>query len=174
MFQGLDDGDKFDSVTGLAPAIAVRQSIIRQSNPRSTVGSRTGIIGMLGMLYAGDGQILCSSCGRPLDGRCACAKCRTTEERLQGSAFLYNSPNGMCVRYGGRGAYFEINMRRLVPGDRTTLRQVFATAGVTPGYMKVLARQFKDLMEKPFWACPRKRGKRPSMDTAPTEDEASA
>ncbi len=34
---GLDDQEKFDSIQGLGPAIAVQQNIIRQSNPRSTV-----------------------------------------------------------------------------------------------------------------------------------------
>jgi len=37
----------FDSMTGLSPTVAVEQRIIRQSNPRSTVGTRTKISSML-------------------------------------------------------------------------------------------------------------------------------
>ena len=53
MLSGVDDEQKFDTISGLAPTIAVRQSVVRQSNPRSTVGSRTRILNMLGLLYAG-------------------------------------------------------------------------------------------------------------------------
>ena len=52
MLSGIADEDKFDSISGIGPTIAVQQSIIRQSNPRSTVGTKTGILGMLGVLFA--------------------------------------------------------------------------------------------------------------------------
>jgi len=154
ILQGLEDEEKFDSITGLAPAIAVQQSVIRQSNPRSTVGSRTGVLGMLAMLFAGEGLLLCSACGAPTDRRLQCSRCRRTEERLQASYFLYSAPNGMCLKCSGRGATFEINLHKLAPAQRTTLRQVLERAGVTPGYVKVLARRFKESMEEPFAALP--------------------
>src|SRR5512136_1064338 len=47
LLSGIYAEDKFDNISGLGPAIAVQQSIIRQSNPRSTVGSRTNILNML-------------------------------------------------------------------------------------------------------------------------------
>ncbi|HEX3030385.1 MAG TPA: excinuclease ABC subunit UvrA, partial [Clostridia bacterium] len=55
---GIDDEDKYDSISGIGPTIAVQQSIIRQSNPRSTVGSKTGILNLLCLLYSGEGKIL--------------------------------------------------------------------------------------------------------------------
>ena len=54
----LDHEDSFESIKGLGPTVAVKQNIIRQSNPRSTVGSRTGILNMLSLLFAADGQSL--------------------------------------------------------------------------------------------------------------------
>ncbi len=46
MLSGIADEDRFDCISGIGPAIAVQQSIIRQSNPRSTVGTKTNILGV--------------------------------------------------------------------------------------------------------------------------------
>ncbi len=150
----VDDEDKFDSISGICPTIAVQQSIIRQSNPRSTVGSRTNILNMLAVLYAGEGQISCSLCGTPVDDNLTCRECGNVEERLAASYFSYNAPNGMCLKCSGRGAYFEINMKKLVPNDHTTLEQIFDTVGVTPGYAKLLHKRFKDYLKTPFSQIP--------------------
>jgi len=131
----LDDEDKFDSIQGLSPTIAVQQNIIRQSNTRSTVGSRTNIMGMLALLYAGEGQITCSSCLPP-------------------TYFSYNSSQGMCIKCSGRGAYFEINMEKLVPNSSTTLEQVLDKAMLTPGYMRLFQKKFKEYLEMNFLGLP--------------------
>jgi excinuclease ABC subunit A len=57
LLSGMADENAFDDISGICPTIAVQQSIIRQSNPRSTVGSRTNILNMLAVLYAGEGSI---------------------------------------------------------------------------------------------------------------------
>jgi len=150
----IDDEDKFDSISGIGPTIAVQQSIIRQSNPRSTVGSRTNILNMLAVLYAGEGRISCSLCGTPVDNDLTCSQCGNTEERLPPSYFSYNNPNGMCIKCSGRGVYFEINMNKLVPNDRTTLREIFDKVGVTPGYAKLLQKRFKHTIDMPFSQIP--------------------
>lgn len=46
----------FDSITGLSPTVAVEQRIIRQSNPRSTVGTRIKISHLLAALFANYGE----------------------------------------------------------------------------------------------------------------------
>lgn len=56
MLSTIDDTYKFDYIEGIGPTIAVHQNTIRQSNPRSTVGTRTGILHMLTLLYSGEGQ----------------------------------------------------------------------------------------------------------------------
>src|SRR5262245_54989829 len=114
MLLHLDDEDKFDSITGIAPTIAVQQSIIRQSNPRSTVGSRTRILGLLAILYAGEGRIGCSACGRLVGDDLICPACGHEEERLEPRCFSYNAPDGMCMKCSGRGAYYEIDLDKLV------------------------------------------------------------
>jgi len=41
MIPGITEEDKFDQIDGIGPTVAVPQAIIRQSNPRSVVGTRT-------------------------------------------------------------------------------------------------------------------------------------
>ena len=97
MLSGIADEDEFDNISGIGPTVAVQQSIIRQSNPRSTVGSRTNILNMLGVLFAVEGRISCSSCATPVDDDLTCGNCGNTEERLEASYFSYNALNGMCM-----------------------------------------------------------------------------
>jgi excinuclease ABC subunit A len=65
--QFLDQLEKpdVDSITGLSPAIAVRQEPLRKS-PRSTVGTITEIHDRLRVLFARVGQAHCPICGRPI------------------------------------------------------------------------------------------------------------
>jgi len=150
MLAGLTDEDKFDSLSGIGPAIAVQQSIIRQSNPRSTVGTKTNILGMLGVLYASDGIISCSLCGTPVDENRMCGVCGNTEERLGASYFSFNSPDGMCLKCSGRGAYFEINLEKLIPDDRVPLHQVFDRIDIMPYFYK----KFAGYVHMPFSQIP--------------------
>ncbi len=154
ILSGLDDEDMFDTISGLAPTIAVQQSIIRQSNPRSTVGSRTRILSLLGVLDAAEGGVTCSSCGTPVDDDLSCGACGTTEERLEARCFSYNAPDGMCMKCSGRGAYYEIDLDRLVPDRCTTLKEVFDSLGMTPGYARLLLRSFGDFLDTPFSELP--------------------
>jgi excinuclease UvrABC ATPase subunit len=154
ILSGIGDEDKFDSISGIGPAIAVQQNIIRQSNPRSTVGSRTNILNILAVLYAVQGRIFCSSCGKPVGENLTCSKCGIAEERLKPSNFSYHSPDGMCLKCSGRGAYFEINMNKLVPDMRTTLQQVFDVVRATPGYANLLYKKYGSFLNTPFSQLP--------------------
>ena len=51
----VDTSPTFDKITGLSPTVAVEQRIIRQSNPRSRVGTKTKISNMLAILFANYG-----------------------------------------------------------------------------------------------------------------------
>lgn len=84
----IDSAPGFDSITGLSPTVAVEQRIIRQANPRSTVGTRVKLEHMLAILYANYGE--CEpeyQSGLPMDV----------------SMFQRNSARGMCVRCLGKG-----------------------------------------------------------------------
>ena len=136
ILSGIDDEDKYDSVSGIGPTIAVQQGIIRQSNPRSTVGSKTGLLNLLCLLYAGEGEDI------------------SADERLSPSYFSHNSPNGMCTKCSGRGFYHKIYLEKLVPDEHITLREVFIKVGLTPGYERLLDRKHGDYMDLPFVSLP--------------------
>lgn len=154
VFAKIDEEDKFNNISGIGPTIAVQQNIIRQSNPRSTVGSKTNILKMLAVLYAVEGKVSCSLCGLLVDDDMTCPKCGNKEERLPANYFLYNNPNGMCIKCSGKGSYFEINMQKLIPDDNVTLKQIFKITKPTPGYAKLLNEKFKDYLEIPFFKIP--------------------
>lgn len=146
----INEDNHFDQIIGIGPTVAVQQNIVRQSNPRSTVGSRTGILNLLAVLYASEGKMTCSSCGTLVNDNLSCENCGGAEEHLDASYFSYNAPNGMCLRCSGRGTYFEIDMAKLVPDDRTTLAQVFEKIGASPGYAKLLRKHFEEYLQMSF------------------------
>ena len=57
------DKPDVDEITGIAPAIAIRQKNTTR-NPRSTVATQTEIYDYLRLLYARAGQTFCHVCGR--------------------------------------------------------------------------------------------------------------
>ncbi|MDC7126909.1 MAG: excinuclease ABC subunit UvrA [Spirochaetales bacterium] len=141
VFSPVDEEDGFESISGIGPAIAVQQNIIRQSNSRSTVGSRSGLLSMLSVLFSTEGVISCSLSGN-------------SEERLPPAYFSYNNANGMCMTCSGKGEHYEIYMGRLVPDEDITLLQVFDKVNATPGLKNLLKRNFKDYLETPFSRLP--------------------
>lgn len=151
---GLEDEEKCESISGLAPAVAVKQNIIRQSNPRTTVGSRTKILNLLYLVFAAEGTTICSVCGNEVSGDLECENCNTVEERLLPVYFSHNNANGMCMHCSGKGVVYEINFENIVPNDKITLRQVCQNVGVTTGLVNVLARNFKNYIDQPFNSLP--------------------
>ena len=152
---GLNDEHKFDKISGISPAVAVQQSTVRQSNPRSTVGSRTGILSLLGVLYAREGEIICSACGTAVDqDTLVCGQCGFEEEHLPAGYFSYNHPNGMCIKCSGRGSYYEFDFDKLLPEKQTTLGEVFDSLGLTSGFQRLVERRFGDHFSTAFLSLP--------------------
>ena len=85
---GMDSVPSFDTITGLSPAVAASQCTIRQSNPRSTVGTRTKLSAVLAMLFASYGE-----------------KDTLYDDGLPLSMEMFqrNSAKGMCARCIGKG-----------------------------------------------------------------------
>ena len=154
MIPGITEEDKFDQIAGIGPTVAVQQAIVRQSNPRSVVGSKTKLLAYMGMLYAREGRMACSSCGTAVGGDLVCGRCGNTQERLQANSFSANSPRGMCLQCEGRGVRFELVMEKLVPDASTTLAQVLANAGVLSTFRHLLRGRLKPYADTPFSQMP--------------------
>ena len=156
MISDIAGEDAFDQIAGIGPTVAVQQAIVRQSNPRSVVGTRTKILTYLGLLYARDGRMPCSACGGTVSGTdgLACADCGNVETRLQANAFSFNALNGMCLQCEGRGTHFELDMNKLVPDDRITLRGVLQAVDAASSFQYLLKGKLKAYADAPFVKLP--------------------
>lgn len=154
IFPGLEDERKFDSISGISPTIAVKQSIVRQNNSRSTVGSRTRLLNQLAMLYHSEGKTICPNCRTLLGKNLVCGSCGYKEHRLDVSFFSYNTPNGMCKKCLGKGTYYKVNMDKLITSKKITVRQIFKNVGTTRGIERVLNRNLNEYMDLPYLEVP--------------------
>ena len=115
MFSGtqliVDSDITVDDITGLSPTVAVEQRIIRQSNPRSTVSTRTQIEALLSSLYANFG-VMDEGYG--------------TGEPLEAVMFQKNSPKGMCPRCMGKGYYYRLDEEKMIPDKNIRIDDLFS------------------------------------------------
>jgi len=103
------------SITGLSPAIAVDQRTTLR-NPRSTVGTLTGLHDDLRLLYA--------RLGTPPGSL-------VVERRL----FSFNSPHGACPVCQGLGVEDRLDPQRLVADPRKTIRDGALAITTPTGYV---------------------------------------
>ncbi len=134
---GLDNEDRFNTLEGIGPAVAVRQNTIRQSNPRSTVGTKTGLLNQLALIYASDGKAQ-----------------EEYSKHLSPGLFLYTTIDGMCLSCQGRGSYYEINLEQLIQDKTTSLLEVYESLKVTAGFLRILKKKYGMYFETPFWELP--------------------
>lgn len=134
---GLDNEDRFDTIEGIGPTAAVRQNTIRQSSPRSTVGTKTGILNQLALIFASDGKASDEN-----------------KKHLSPSGFLYTTADGMCISCQGRGSYYDINLKKLIPDNTTTLLEVYESLKVTAGFLRILKKKYGMYFDTPFWKLP--------------------
>jgi len=118
----LGEESAYDQIDGLRPAVAIKQGIIRQSNPRSVVGTKTRILNHLGTLYAD-------------------AANRRLADISDGSAstpahFSFNSPMGMCLHCEGRGHELILDLNVLLPRKDTTVAEFYENADCATTFRK--------------------------------------
>lgn len=120
----IDAMQPFDRISGLSPTVAVEQRIIRQSNPRSTVGTRTKIGSMLAVLYATMGSSKEKS-GAP----------------LAMEMFQKNSPKGMCNKCLGTGSQKQVDEEKIF-SDKTLKLEELCFGLTKRGRGKALMKSF--------------------------------
>lgn len=124
----IDSTPTFDSITGLSPTVAVEQRIIRQSNPRSTVGTRTKISNILAMLFAAYGtRDSHFNDGLPLSME----------------MFQKNSPKGMCVKCLGSGIVKKVDEGKLFGNLSIKVEDVCLGVGKRGSTKKLLDSFYK-------------------------------
>lgn len=122
---GADDIEPFDDISGLPPAISVEQNTIRQSNPRSVVGTKTKILDYIKMLFS-------------LEGRAS----EGSRAHLPAEAFAYNLQAGMCEACYGRGFVTDIDMSKVIPDPSRTTEKICAAIS------SVLSREIQKLSKE--------------------------
>ncbi|TCO68913.1 excinuclease ABC subunit UvrA [Marinisporobacter balticus] len=115
---------EFDSLQGLTPTIAIEQKKGSQ-NPRSTVGTLTGILDYLRMLYVAIGISHCPYCGKPLvkkgKNKNGCPSCNLLFSSLTTSSFNPNTHNGACHDCNGLGFMYKINPDAIIMNDKLSV-----------------------------------------------------
>lgn len=144
----VEEGKGFDEISGLVPTVAVEQRIIRQSNPRSLVGTRTRILGLLQMVFSLAGQYRCS-CGGQTDRRRKCKHCGNRMEPLPAAYFNFNSPLGMCLKCYGTGRVWVLTEEQAIQrfASQSILR---GTPGKLKDGVKRLAKGYRFDPKEPF------------------------
>jgi excinuclease ABC subunit A len=120
-----DDEKPFDLIDGLSPTVAVEQRTTRVFNPRSTVGTKTGIYGLIRMLYVTEGILICPICKEPVNqSTLECDICGMVVERKQIKHFSFNEPSGMCLECKGRGYKMLLTEEMIVQDYNKNLIQI--------------------------------------------------
>lgn len=136
---------KVDSIMGLSPSIGVMQRVT-DFNPRSTVGTRSGILTILRNMFAVMGHQPCTGCERivkqPLQDKNKlttieieedaassskkikksyfdCPHCGQQLEKLKMNHFSFNAIAGACEACKGVGEIISVDLSRLLHEEKT-------------------------------------------------------
>ena len=137
---------KVDSIMGLSPSIGVTQRVT-DFNPRSTVGTRSGILTILRNMFAAMGHQPCTGCGetvmQPLQDKHKltiveveedetsssskkrkisyfdCPHCGQQLEKLKMAHFSFNALEGACAACKGVGQIINVDLSRLLNEEKT-------------------------------------------------------
>ncbi len=135
---------KVDTIMGLSPSIGVNQRVT-DFNPRSTVGTRSGILTILRNMFAAMGHQPCIGCRnmvkQPLQDKHKlttieidqdtnaskktkksyfdCPHCGEQLEKLKMNHFSFNALAGACATCKGVGQMVSIDLSRLLHQEKT-------------------------------------------------------
>ncbi len=122
-------------ITGLQPALAINQNAM-VSNPRSTVGTMSGVYDYLRLLFARTGKQFCKECNSFIDSTDdICHGCKTQKIKLLSKLFSFNSTYGACETCKGLGVTEHIDINKLIADKNLTLRQGALVPTTPTGYI---------------------------------------
>lgn len=132
----LGDGDyHFDRIAGTQPPVALRQRDGGYSNPRSTVGTLTGIDGLYRLLFGAASHPVCPACFGDTGPDLLCPDCGIYTEPHSAQHFSPNRREGKCLRCDGAGEMAGFSLDRIIPDDSRTLKEIWD--GADPGTFAV-------------------------------------
>ncbi len=153
------EGDyQFDRIAGTQPPVALRQRDGGYSNPRSTVGTITGLDGLYRLLFGAGAHPVCPVCLTAVpasDHRCE--KCGVIVEPHTARQFSPNRKEGKCLQCDGVGEMIGFSLDKIIPDRSLTLTQIWdgADSGTfaVPNVRKALEAMAADIgldLDTPF------------------------
>lgn len=123
-------------ITGLQPALAINQKT-GVANPRSTVGTMSGIYDYLRLLYARIGEVYCTTCNNRVERNDSytCNNCSTEHPKVLAKLFSFNSKYGTCPKCNGLGVTEQIDKQKLIADENLTLREGALVPTTPTGYI---------------------------------------
>ena len=130
-FLGKMKRPEVERIDGLSPAVAVDQGSV-VNNPRSTVGTLSGIYDHLRLLFARTGRAMPSG---DLSGQAVNGQQQGDSFRINRSLFSFNSADGACPICKGLGVEDRLDPSLLIEDDAKSIRQRAMTITTPNGYI---------------------------------------
>ncbi|BCL18369.1 flavin reductase [Streptomyces tuirus] len=132
----MGDGDyQFDRIAGTQPPVALRQRDGGYSNPRSTVGTLTGLDGLYRLLFGAGSRPVCPACLGPTGPDLFCDDCGCFAEPHSAKHFSPNRKEGKCLQCDGIGELVGFSLEKIIPDRSKTLTEIWD--GADPGTFAV-------------------------------------
>ena len=126
---------KVESITGLQAALSIKQKTV-VNNPRSTVGTLSGIYDYLRLLYARTSYSQCPNCSSRIENKeKICPSCAYEPAKKLASLFSFSSKHGACPRCNGLGLTEQIDKAKLIADPNKTLAQGALVPTTPTGYI---------------------------------------
>lgn len=113
--------DYYGSIAGLNPTVCVKSCGAGRWNPRSTVGTKTGILDYLRLLYLTEGKTGCFGCGKESRPGSSCPVCKKEIPPLESRQLSFHSPAGKCAKCNGMGYVVEVDFCMIRENGHMTL-----------------------------------------------------
>lgn len=125
----MGEGDyHFDRIAGTQPPVALRQRDGGYSNPRSTVGTLTGIDGLYRLLFGAASHPVCPVCFEETAADLMCSTCGVYAEPHSAQHFSPNRREGKCLHCDGVGELVGFSLERIIPDPSSTLKEIWDSA----------------------------------------------
>ncbi|MEV0205110.1 flavin reductase [Streptomyces sp. NPDC050788] len=122
----MGDGDyQFDRIAGTQPPVALRQRDGGYSNPRSTVGTLTGLDGLYRLLFGAGSRPVCPACLGPTGADLFCDDCGCFAEPHTAKHFSPNRKEGKCLACDGIGELVGFSLEKIIPDRSKTLTEIW-------------------------------------------------